>query len=547
MRRGCDRRHTYSSGCLRVAPAGGSRKTSSMTWSDSDYASVLGQSAISPPPGLVVSGGDQTLAVECPFDGSALPPVPLTDTAEVGVAAERARVAQTRWAGTSPARRARVARRFAELVETNQDDLLNLVQLETGKNRASAFEEIADTVGWANYLAAHAARVLAPRRVAGALPVLTRTVERHVPIGVVGVITPWNYPLTLPATDVLPALMAGNAVVLKPDSATPHTGIAVAALLRQAGVPADVLQVVIGAGSVVGSALIESSDYIMFTGSTATGRKVAAECGRRLIGFSAELGGKNPLLVLEDADLKRAVPGAVSACFSNTGQLCVATERLYVHTDRWDDFVPALVEQVANLQVAPGLGWGPDMGSLASEKQLRKIQSQLADAVSRGAKVLAGGRARPDLGPYFFEPTVVTNVPAEAEMFGEETFGPLVALYPVGSDQEAVAKANASPYGLNASVWSRRRGAQAARQIRTGTVNINAGYEAAWASYGGPMGGMGISGVGRRHASQGILKYTQAQTVAQQRFLPLSGPLGMSHRDWARVTRWVLRLSRFRP
>ena len=297
----------------------------------------------------------------------------------------------------------------------------------------------------------------------------------------------------------------------------------------------------------MGGALVDSADFIMFTGSTATGRKLAAKCGERLIGFSGELGGKNPLLVLEDADLDRAVPGAVNACFSNTGQLCVATERLYVHANRWDDFVPAFIVQVEDMKVAPGLGWEPDMGSLASATQLEKIQGQLEGAVSLGAKVLTGGKARPDLGPYFFEPTVLVDVPPEAELFAEESFGPVVALYRADSDEEAIAKANASPYGLNASVWSRRHGVKLARQIRTGTVNVNAGYEATWASYGGPMGGMGISGVGRRHSSQGILKYTQAQTVAQQRLLPLSGPIGMSHRTWARIADVALRLSRFRP
>ena len=518
-----------------------------MTFLPSDKLRVFSESTLVIPPDLVVADeGGALMGVECPFDGSSLPSVPRTSPQQIGAAVDRARVAQKAWATTSLRERAHVASRFAKLVYQHQEHLLDLVQLETGKNRASAYEEIADAVQWANYLAANAARILSPKRLPGALPVLTKAEERRVPIGVVGVITPWNYPLTLPATDTLPALLAGNAVILKPDSATPHTGIAVAALLRRAGIPADLLQVVLGAGSVIGTALIEASDYIMFTGSTKTGRQVAAECAQRLVGFSAELGGKNPLLVLSDADIDRAVRGAVHACFSNTGQLCIAIERLYIHADVWGRFVPAFVQHVSELQLGAGLDWQADVGSLASAKQLQKIQDQLEDAVGRGARVLVGGKARPDLGPYFFEPTVLVDVPPEAEVYSEETFGPLVSLYRVESDQEAIAAANASPYGLNASVWSRRKGWWAARQIHAGTVNINEGYAAAWATYAGPMGGMGISGSGRRHGSQGVLKYTEAQTVAQQRLLPLSGPKGMSSRDWVQVMNLALQVLRFR-
>lgn len=513
----------------------------------SDKLGVFSESTLMVPPELVVADeGGALLSVECPLDGSALPPVPRTSPQQVSAAVVRARAAQKTWAAAPPRHRACVASKFAKLVYRHQEHLLDLIQLETGKNRASAYEEIADAVQWANYLAANAARILSPKRLPGAVPVLTKAQERHVPVGVVGVITPWNYPLTLPATDALPALLAGNAVILKPDSATPHTGIAVAALLREAGVPADLLQVVLGAGSVIGTALIEAADYIMFTGSTKTGRQVAAECAQRLVGFSAELGGKNPLLVLSDADIDRAVRGAAHACFSNTGQLCIATERLYVHADVWDQFVPAFAQQVSELQLGAGLDWQVDVGSLANAKQLQKIQGQLEDAISRGARVLVGGKARSDLGPYFFEPTVLVDVPPEAEVYSEETFGPLVSLYRVENDQEAIAAANASPYGLNASVWSRHKGWWAARQIHAGTVNINEGYMAAWATYAGPMGGMGISGTGRRHGAQGVLKYTEAQIIAQQRLLPMSGPKGMSNRDWVRVMNLALQVLRYR-
>ncbi len=500
------------------------------------------------PPGLIVSGPDSgQMAVECPWDGSPLDPVSRSTPELVEQAAKRARVAQETWRDVPLRQRAKVAERFADLVLRNREKLLDLIQLETGKNRSSAFEEVLDVIQWSNYLAANAPRILGERRVAGAIPALTRTVVRYQPQGLVGVITPWNYPMTLPATDVLPALIAGNAVILKPDSATPHTGIAVASLLVEAGVPRGVLQVVLGSGATIGTALIEQADFMMFTGSTQTGRTVATECAERLISLSAELGGKNPLLVLSDADLKKAVPGTVHASFSNTGQLCIAIERIYVHEKLWDQFVPAFVEQVSALKVGSGYDWEIDMGTLTNAQQLRKLESQVRDAVSKGARVLTGGRARPDLGPYFFEPTVLVDVPADAEIFAEETFGPAVAIYRVSSDAEALAAANDSAYGLNASVWSEHQGTEIARQLRTGTVNVNAGYAAAWASYAAPMGGMGISGLGRRHGSAGILKYAQAQTIAQQRLMPLHAKAGQDPHRWAEVMTTAARWLKYWP
>ncbi len=320
-----------------------------------------------------------------PFDGHVIGEVPACDADDVDAAVRRARAAQPAWAGRSFEERRQVLLRFHDLVLLHQDRLLDLTQMETGKARLSAFEELADVAMTARYYANTAARHLRPRRRQGALPGLTRTTVMHHPKGVVGVISPWNYPLTLAVSDAVAALMAGNAVVLKPDSDTPFTALAAVELLYEAGVPHDVFGVVTGPGSTLGPPMIERVDYLMFTGSTATGRLIAEQCGRQLVGFSAELGGKNPMLVLADADVDATVEGAVRACFSNTGQLCISIERMYVESAVYDRFVPALVERVRSMTVGAGLDWEHEMGSLVSQQQLDTVSAHVDDAVDKGA------------------------------------------------------------------------------------------------------------------------------------------------------------------
>ncbi|MWV51351.1 aldehyde dehydrogenase family protein (plasmid) [Rathayibacter sp. VKM Ac-2803] len=486
--------------------------------------------------------GDDDIAVHSPFNGCLVGHLPRTSIAGVDAAFIVAKNAQLSWAERPLSERELVARRFATLVLRNRDQLLDLIQLETGKNRASAFEEIADVSRWASYLGHNAGKVLSDRRRRGLFPFLTHVTERRVPKGVVGVITPWNYPFTLPASDVLPALVAGNAVVLKPDIQTPHTALRMAALLRESGIPDDLLHVVVGDGAEIGGAIVARADYVMFTGSTETGRKIAQQCAGRLVGFSAELGGKNPMLVLRDADVERAAAGAVRACFSNTGQLCVSVERIYVHDDRWEQFISAFGQNVRAMRVGPGLAWGVDMGSLISARQLATVSAHVDDAIAHGAQLIVGGRARPDLGPYFYEPTVLTGVTEQMVIAREETFGPVVSVYRVASDAEAVDRANDSSYGLNASVWSRGRGDSTARTVEAGTVNVNDGYAPTWASHDAPMGGMKTSGLGRRHGAEGVLKYTEAQTIARQRLIPAGGPRGFGDERWARLLTFAVRI-----
>lgn len=496
----------------------------------------------------LATGTGPELEVTSPFDGRPLGVVRQVADGEVQAAVDRAREAQKRWAATPAKARAAVARRFAKLVLDRRDEILDVVQAETGKSRLAALEEVVDASMTASHYAHTAPRLLRPRRHVGTFPLLTQTTELRHPKGVVGVITPWNYPFTLVASDSIPALLAGNAVVIKPDHQTPFSGLLALSLLAEAGLPEGLAQVVLGPGPVVGPQLVDAVDFVMFTGSTATGRSVAQRAAGRLIGFSAELGGKNPLIVLPDANVRAAAAGAARACFANAGQLCVGPERIYVHEAVRSRFTEAFLAEVSRIRVAAGTDWNADMGSLISPEQLAKVQTHLDDAVGKGARVLAGGAARPDLGPSFFAPTVLTDVPETADLVRAETFGPIVAIYPVHTEEEAIARANDSALGLNASVWTApSRGRELGSRIETGTVNVNEGYAATWASHAAPMGGWKESGVGRRHGSEGLLKYTESQTVSVQHALPIAPWTGMGNEKFANLfTRATRILNRFR-
>ena len=322
--------------------------------------------------------------------------------------------------------------------------------------------------------------------------------------------------------------------MLKPDLKSTFTALFSVDLLIEAGVPEQVIQVVVGDGPVIGPAVVDHADYVCFTGSTRTGRGVAERAAARLIGCSLELGGKNPLLILDDADLDRAVEGSVRACFSSAGQLCISTERVLVHDAVYESFVSRFVQAVEGMRLTSGLDYSADMGSLVSERQLEVVTRHVESAKAAGATVLTGGNPRPDVGPLFFEPTVLSGVPTDAATWCEETFGPVVSVRRVASEDEAIELANDSEYGLNASVWTRdvSRGRRLAERIKAGTVNINEAYAAAWGSVDAPMGGMKDSGLGRRHGAEGILKYTEPQTVASQRLQGFGKPAYMSDEQW---------------
>jgi succinate-semialdehyde dehydrogenase/glutarate-semialdehyde dehydrogenase len=497
---------------------------------------------------LVQGGGSvPSVLTHAPFTGEPIVELPQSSPNEVAEAARQAREAQQDWARRTPAERAQVFLRLHDLVLDHRDPLMDLVQAENGKARRDAFLEVGDIANTCRYYARVAPRALAPAARTGLIPLLTQVTELRHPKGLVTVISPWNYPLSLAAGDTIPALLAGNAVLQKPDNQTALTALYALDLARQAGLPDGLWQMVLGRGRDIGPALIDEADYVMFTGSTASGRGIAAEAARRLVDFSMELGGKNAMLVLEDADLTRAAEGGVRACFSSSGQLCISIERLYVADAIHDAFMERFLAGVERLRMGPAYDYSCQMGSLTSPEQLETVTRHVEDAVAKGAKVLAGGKARPDIGPFFFEPTVLTDVTPEMTCFAEETFGPVVSVYRFAEIDDAIERANDTPYGLNASVWSRSAalGNAVAARLRSGTVNVNEAYAAAWGSIDAPMGGMGVSGMGRRHGVGGLTKYTEAQTIARQRLMNLAPPFeAMGDAGFAEVMTAALRVLR---
>jgi succinate-semialdehyde dehydrogenase / glutarate-semialdehyde dehydrogenase len=494
----------------------------------------------------IVATSGESVSVTCPFNGQPLAVIPQSSPGDVAEAFVRARKAQEQWAATPLKERAQKLLNLHDLILERQDEITDLICWESGKSRKHAFDEPLHVAMTARYYARTSDRHLGPSRRVGIVPVLTQVEVNRVPKGIVGIISPWNYPFTMALSDGLPALKAGNAVVHKPDAQTMLSALLGAELLEEAGFPKDLWQIVAGPGKVLGSEIINRSNYICFTGSTATGRIIAEQAGSNLIGCSLELGGKNPMLVLRDADVERAAEGAVRACFSSAGQLCVSMERLFVADQVYDKFVERFVERTKAQKLGPGLEWGTDIGSLISQQQLDAVTAHVDDAVAKGAKVLAGGRPRPDLGPYFYEPTILEGVDPDMRCFGEETFGPVVSLYRFHDETDAIARANEGEYGLNASIYTRdvKRGRQIAKQIKCGTVNVNEAFAATFGSLDAPMGGMRESGLGRRQGAEGIHRYTDVQAVAVQRLFRFSPVLGMSDETFAKVMTAQMRLMR---
>lgn len=485
----------------------------------------------------VEAGDDREREVTAPATGQTLGTVPGSRPADLERVLDRTRRAGAIWQDRSLEQRGRVLERFGDAVEAHREELLDLLQLETGKSRWDALSETLDVPLAATHAAKTAQTALSAREVTNAAPGLTSATVEYEPVGVVGVIAPFNYPMTLAMADVLPALAAGNAVVLMPDDRTPYTTLRLAELLDAAGLPSGLLPVVTGPGELVGPAVIDAADYLAFTGGTETGRTVAARAGQNLIDVSLELGGKNPLIVLDDADPETAARGAVQASFANAGQLCLAAERLYVDRAVYEPFVDAFLERTEALTVGNGFDYTHDVGALIDERHTEHVAEHVTDATDRGAVVLAGGSRRPDIGPTVYEPTILTDVPSEATLTDEETFGPVVRIEPVDSAAEAIERANDSAFGLNASVWtgSTERGRRVAGEIDCGTVCINDAFTVGWVSRHAPMGGMGDSGVGRRHGTEGIRRFVEARTVAASRVGPFTAPDGVP-------TRWAARL-----
>jgi succinate-semialdehyde dehydrogenase/glutarate-semialdehyde dehydrogenase len=437
--------------------------------------------------------------------------------ADVHAAVERARKAQPEWAALSFDERGRYLERAVKVLLERQDDFLDAILGETGKPRAEALAtEIVTACDSLQFYAKRAKRILADRT----LPLhLLKTKKLRVcyePLGVVGIITPWNFPFVLALNPAAQALVAGNAVVLKPSEVTPASGQLVAELFESAGLPEGLLHVVQGDGE-TGAALLESGvDKISFTGSVATGRRVAETCGRHLIPCTLELGGKDPMIVCDDADLDRAARGAVFGAFSNSGQVCTSTERVYVVDEVADEFTRKVVHETAALR--QGSEGEFDIGAIIQSEQLDVIEAHVRDALDRGARLLAGGRRNPECDGLYYEPTVLTEVTHEMDVMREETFGPVLPIMRVRDTEEALAFANDSAYGLNANVWTKnkRHGFELAKRLETGCVVVND----CMITYGvpeSPFGGTKQSGIGRVNGESGLKGFCQERSIVIDR------------------------------
>jgi succinate-semialdehyde dehydrogenase / glutarate-semialdehyde dehydrogenase len=491
-----------------------------------------------------VPSGGGTFHTIAPFTGRLLAELPASSVEDVAQAYALARKGQSSWASRSVAERSRVLLRAHDLFWQHRDELLDLIQLESGKARLDAFEDVEGVAVSARYYGRTAPRLLSPKRRAAPFPGAILAREYRRPVGVIGIVSPWNFPLLLSVTDTLPALVAGNAVVQKPDSQAALTALRARELLLAAGLPGDAWQIVLGDGPSVGAAVVEHADFVSFTGSSANGRVVGRRAGERLIGATLELGGKNPAIVLADANPDKAADVLVRACFSAAGQVCVSIERIYVAAPVYDAFVERFLRRIAQLRLGVGVGWGYDVGSLVSAEHRDRVLRHIDDALTRGARLLHGGRLRADIGPYVVEPTVFEGLRPGMLAYDEETFGPVVGLIRVGSEGEAVDAANDSSYGLLGVVisGSLRHGMAVAGQLYCGGVAVNASFQAAWGTMDVPLGGMGISGVGRRHGAEGLLRFTQAQLVAGQRVQAVTSPVrGVTDEQFARVLTWALR------
>ncbi|MGB0034954.1 MAG: aldehyde dehydrogenase family protein [Candidatus Acidiferrales bacterium] len=440
-----------------------------------------------------------------------------THAGDIPAMMERARGAQREWGALPLHARCKLLRGLRDVIYDHRDEIADLISREAGKPRVEAiFAEVLLTLDTADFLARQAPRWLRPERVPHhnlAMKAKSGWLEFD-PYGVVAIISPWNYPFAIPMTQVISALITGNAVLLKPSELTPWCGALIGQLVEQAMFPAGLVQVLQGAGN-VGAALVDAGpDKVFFTGSVATGRRIAEACGRKLIPSVLELGGKDAMIVLADADLDIASSAAVWGGFMNCGQTCISVERIYVERQVAERFTQLCVEKTKRLRVGPASDPDNEVGPMIRLRQLEKVEQQMTDAVQRGAKIVAGGHRRADLGANFFEPSVVTGVDHSMQLMREETFGPVIAIQPVAFPDEAVNLANDSPFALSASVWTSdaNRGKSIASRLRSGSVMVND-----VASYYGiceaPHGGRGASGWGRSHSRLGLLEMVQVKYV----------------------------------
>jgi len=456
------------------------------------------------------------IPVENPATGETVATVPDLGAEVVAEMAARGRAAQPGWEAYGFEGRARVLLRAQKWLMDNADQVVSTIVSETGKTYEDAtFAEISYGGGAFGFWATHAGEYLADERVKSSQVLVKgkKLILRFRPLGLIGVIGPWNYPLTNSFGDCIPALAAGNSVILKPSEITPLTSLLLAEAMRECGLPENVLQIATGRGE-TGAALVDHVDMIMFTGSTRTGRKVAETAAKRLIPASLELGGKDPMIVLSDADLERAANFAAYYSMQNAGQTCISIERVYVEEPVYDEFVAKVSDKVRALRVGKPDGYGSvEVGAITFPPQLDTIKDHVADAVQKGARVITGGQEVPGAGR-FYEPTVLVDVDHTMKIMTEETFGPTLPIMKVRDSEEAVRLANDTPYGLASSIFTKdtKRGEQIARRIEAGATTVNDAM-INYAALELPMGGAKASGLGSRHGAGGIRKYCSQQAI----------------------------------
>ncbi len=465
------------------------------------------------------NGGAATarIPVENPATGELITTVPRLGAAELAAMAQRARAAQVRWAAMGFDGRSRVLRRAQKWMLENAERIIDVVVSETGKTHEDAqLADLGYTVSALGFWAKEAPKYLADERVPSwNNPVAAgkKLVIRYAPIGVVGVIGPWNYPIANSFGDCIPALAAGNGVILKPSEVTPLSSLLMEEMMRECGLPEDVFQVATGDGS-TGGALIAQVDCVMFTGSSRTGNAVMKAAAEALVPCYLELGGKDPMIVCADANLDRAANAAAFYSMNNGGQVCISVERCYVEEPVYERFVEKVTDNVRKLRQGAPAGVGTvEVGAVIFPPQLEIIDDHVREAVAKGAKVLTGGHSRPGPGR-FYEPTVLVDVDHSMKIMQEETFGPTLPIMKIADAEEGIRLANDSTYGLQASVWTSdvRRGEALARRIEAGVVCVN-DAQINYTALNLPMGGWKASGLGTRHGANGIRKYTRVQSL----------------------------------
>jgi acyl-CoA reductase-like NAD-dependent aldehyde dehydrogenase len=458
-----------------------------------------------------------TIGVENPATGELITTIPVLGTDEIADFAKRARAAQPAWDAMGFEARGRIMRRAQKWMLDNADRVIDVVVSESGKTHEDAqLADLGYTVSALGFWAKEAEKYLADERVPSwNNPVAAgkKLIIRYAPVGVAGIIGPWNYPIANSFGDCIPAMMAGNSVILKPSEVTPLSSLLMQEMMIECGLPEDVFQIATGDGS-TGAALIRQVDVITFTGSSRTGRAVMNEAADALIPCYLELGGKDPMIVCRDADIERAANAASFYSMNNGGQVCISVERVYVEEPVYDKFVNKVTENIRQLRQGAPSGVGSvDIGAVTFPPQVDIIDSHVKDAVAKGAKVLTGGHPRPGPGR-FYEPTVLVDVDHSMSCMKDETFGPTIPIMKISDPDEGVRLANDSEYGLQASVWTKdiRRGEELARQIHAGVVCVN-DAQVNYTALNLPMGGWKESGLGTRHGANGIRKYTKIQSL----------------------------------